>query len=70
MQKQDIIDLINQTINDTVPGMIEDSITSHSHNGGDSQQLQGQFLSQAPQSVGGGTLTEVIQALINLGLLR
>ena len=74
---------IQQVIGDIVPGMIEDSVTSHTHNGNDSQQLQGQYLSQAPQKAvtapsGGATIdsqarqaiNDLISRLQGLGLLN
>lgn len=41
---------IQNEIQSTVPAMIEDAVTTHIHNGSDSAQLQGQYLSQAPQN--------------------
>lgn len=40
---------IQQEIQDTIPQMIDDAIGNHTHNGTDSLQIQGQYLSQAPQ---------------------
>lgn len=52
---------IQNEIQNTVPQMIEDSITTHTHNGGDSQNIQGQNIVGAPQNplttATGGSLT-------------
>ena len=83
MDKQQLQKQINDEINNLVPGMIEDAITSHTHTGGDSPQIQGQYLSQAPQPAvtapsGGGTvdgsarasINEIISRLKQLGLTK
>lgn len=43
-------EIIQNEINNIVPAMIEQAVSSHTHTGQDSQILQGQYLSQAPQS--------------------
>lgn len=41
---------IDQRILETVPRMIQSSITTHTHMGGDSQVLTGQSIANAPQN--------------------
>lgn len=45
-----LTDTIQNEIQSTVPQMIDDAISNHFHDGNGSQQIQGQYLSQAPQS--------------------
>lgn len=58
-----LTETIEQKINDMVPQMIEESVSSHTHGGGDSQQLTASSFAQAPQpAVGaptGGTVIDV-----------
>lgn len=52
---------VSDVIQDVVPGMIFDSISTHAHQGGESQNITGDSLVNAPQNAltpaSGGTLT-------------
>lgn len=71
-------DQIQQEIGNTVPQMIEEAVTSHTHNGSDSATIQGHNLSMAPQSAittatggtAGATYTSTEQGLLNNAITR
>jgi hypothetical protein len=76
-----LLDDIDQEINNLVPQMIEDALTSQTHNGADSQQIYGGNLVSAPQPAvtapSGGTyadtqarqaINDIISRLQALGL--
>lgn len=74
--------IIQDQIQQTVPQMITDALSSQTHNGIDGQSIQGQFISQAPQpaivsasigsiSTGGSAVLSTVDAtILNNALAR
>lgn len=71
MISQVLLDAIDAEIQAQVPQMIEDAVSTHTHNGTDSQNIQGQYLVSAPlvpiTTASGGSLSSGGSAVLSNG---